>query len=86
VAVRGAVADVGAGRVIDYDRHEGAMRVHLKGVIAFLLFVAVLSLALIPKWGIIAAACLIVIDWLLVFAGGWGRSGLTRSSPRPSSH
>jgi hypothetical protein len=56
----------------------------MKGLIVFALFVAALSLALMPTWGIIAAACIILIEWVLVFAGGWGRSGLDRS--RPSSH
>ncbi len=57
---------------------------HTKGLIVFALFIAALSLALIPKWGIIAAGCLILIDWLSIFAGGWGRSA--KPTSRSSSH
>lgn len=59
---------------------------HTKGLIVFALFIAALSLALIPKWGIIAAGCIILIDWVLLFAGGWGRNGLAKPTSRPSSH
>jgi hypothetical protein len=58
---------------------------HLKGLIVFVLFLAALSLALLPKWGIIAAACVILIEWVLVFAGGWGRSAPQAPASRRSS-
>jgi len=61
------------------------MTFHLRGLIVFGLFVAALGLALFTRWGIIAAGCIILIDWVLLFAGGWGRSGLDRLGSKPSS-
>jgi hypothetical protein len=46
---------------------------HFKGLIVFFLFLAALSLALVPGWGILAAGCVFLIEWVLLFAGGWGR-------------
>jgi hypothetical protein len=62
------------------------MTFHPKGLIVFALFLAALNAALFSKWGIIAVSCIILIEWVLVFAGGWGRWSVAKPGSRPWSH
>ena len=50
------------------------MTFYPRGLLVFMLFAATLSLALIPRWGTIAAGACIVVELFLLFGiAGFGR-------------